>query len=114
MRHLRLVAVHGRPVDVEGAGDGSVLARYESCISSALWDLLQAPGGDGTTTTGTQDRMETSRRTLDQQLEQIKKMAEQHYPDDLAAQSAYRLEKVIEKLREYEFRFQALPVKEMR
>jgi hypothetical protein len=47
-------------------------------------------------------------RTLDQQIEQIERMAAQHFPEDAHKRSAYTVSLLVQRLREYHAKTQAL------
>lgn len=47
-------------------------------------------------------------RTLEQQIAQIDRLAEQHYPDDQAGRSAYKSQLLMQRLREYHAKAEAL------
>ena len=50
--------------------------------------------------------------SLDQQIEQIESLARQHYPNDPVARNSFKVEQLMQKLREMHYRFAGLPVKE--
>jgi hypothetical protein len=112
MRHLRIVAVHGQPV--EAGGHGALCDWDQLDFSAAIWDLLKTlPGAPNNDSEQTRS-MEKPGSALERQLRQINAMAMQHFPNDEAARNAYKVELLEARLREYAFRVEVLPVKEMK
>jgi hypothetical protein len=104
----------------DAARDGSV-----SVVCLRTWKELRIPTeprylrevqGSASRDQGSADAMDQGRKevtSLDQQIEQMEAMARQHYPNSDAERMAYMNRLLTERLREYHFRFVALPVKEM-
>jgi hypothetical protein len=52
--------------------------------------------------------------TLEEQIQQMRALAERHYPDDSAARNEYLVGLLLSRLREYHAQFISVPVKEMK
>lgn len=113
LRHLRLVVANGRSVDMEAAGILPVRQGTDLDLSTSLWNLLQVPEGRREDFELETSGMEASNKQLDAQLRQIDSLAMQHYPEDEAKRNAYKVVLLEQRLREYDYRFTGLRVKEM-
>lgn len=87
----------------------SLCARKELDLFDLELHMQQArSGAEGNTGSKT----EVATRTIEQQVEQIRTLANQHYPDDAEARNAWMVERLIQRLREYHAQFVRLEVRE--
>jgi hypothetical protein len=98
MSHLYLVASEGIRRD-ESVGIFTVCSWDTVHLCFSGLDVPEASENNPGTAEGPPSMALTP---IEEQIEQIRSLAERHYPDDAGARSAWLVERLIQRLREYD------------